>query len=67
MFYGQCPYMLENEHPSVSHYVHVAIFGSTIRLVTMVLCRHSPVMIMGIAMYGRIGRSCAVYYDFGSL
>ena len=39
MFYGQCPYMLENEHPSVNRYVHVAIFGSTVRLVTMVLCR----------------------------
>ena len=38
-FYGQCPYMLENEHPSVSRYVHVAIFGSTVRLVTIFLCR----------------------------
>ena len=31
--------MLENEHPSVNRYVHVAIFGSTVHLVTMDLCR----------------------------
>ena len=68
--------MLENEHPSVSRYVHVAIFGSTVRLVTMVLCRRKLLERQSVSRDN--GNSnvwkddvqsvhVLVNYDFGSL